>query len=339
MSADPMLSPNDSESSGITPPRAVFVPGMTAKPQITWLELAIRGIPFIALHLLALFVIWTPITWPAVILGIALFAVRTFCLTGGYHRYFAHRAYSTSRVFQFLLAFFGCAAVQKGPLWWAGHHRGHHRYSDTPNDPHSPHETTFWWSHVGWILSNEYAETPYDDIPDFARYPEIRWIDTYHWIPGALLAFACWWFLGMPGLVYGFLLSTLVLYHTTFSINSLNHLFGSRRYATPDDSRNNFWLALLTFGEGWHNNHHHYQSSANQGFFWWEIDISYSVLVVLSKLGIVWDLRTPGEKALNHRRIKPAGKATTLEQMAAVAEGPEDGSQPVDARPASSEQA
>jgi stearoyl-CoA desaturase (delta-9 desaturase) len=316
---------------------------MDSKPRMSWLVLAIRSAPFILLHLLAVFCIWTPITITSLVLFLGLFALRTFGLTGGYHRYFAHRAYSTSRFFQFCLALFGCMAVQKGPLWWAGHHRSHHRYSDTPNDPHSPHETTFWWSHVGWILSNEYNDTPINDIKDFARYPELRWIDTYHWVPGLLLAIVCYLIDGMPGLVYGFLMSTLLLYHTTFSVNSINHLFGSRRFATPDDSRNNVWIALLTFGEGWHNNHHHYQSSANQGFYWWEIDISYSILVVLSWFGIVWDLRRPGSKALAYRRIQPqlasATMPSTVDQMAATAAEKTHVEPRLDSRPTSSGQA
>ena len=299
--------------------KPAFVPGVHAAPPSSWLVNCTKASPFIILHLLALFVFWTPLTVTAMWLFAATFVARTFGITGAYHRYFAHKAYKTSRVFQFILAWLGCSAVQKGPLWWAGHHRGHHRYSDTPMDPHSPHETSFWWSHVGWIMSNEYTKTPHEEIPDFSRYPELRWLDTYHWVPGIVLATVCYLIGGMPGLVYGFLISTLVVYHCTFSVNSLNHLFGSRRYATPDDSRNNLWIALATFGEGWHNNHHHYQSSANQGFFWWEIDISYCILIVLSWFGIVWDLRRPGEKALNYRLIKQAAKARPLEEVAAAA--------------------
>jgi stearoyl-CoA desaturase (Delta-9 desaturase) len=308
MASDPITTARQERAS---PP--VLPPGLHAAPPSSWLVNGLKASPFIALHLLALFALWTPFTAAAGWLLLGTWAARTFGITAGYHRYFSHKAYQTSRVFQFVLAWLGCSAVQKGPLWWAGHHRGHHRHSDTPLDPHSPHETTFWWSHVGWIMSNEYAKTPEEDIPDFARYPELRWLDTWHVVPGIVLAVACWLIAGMPGLVYGFLISTLLVYHCTFSVNSLNHLFGSRRFSTPDDSRNNLWIALVTFGEGWHNNHHHYQSSANQGFYWWEIDISYCILVVLSWFGIVWDLRRPGEKALNHRRIVPAGTAAAEE--------------------------
>jgi stearoyl-CoA desaturase (delta-9 desaturase) len=263
-------------------------------------------LPFIALHLGCLAIFWTgagPTAW--VLCGLLYFA-RMFGITAGYHRYFAHRAYKTSRPVQFLLAWLGCSAMQKGPLWWAGHHRGHHRFSDTPDDPHSPRETSFWWSHVGWVLSEEHEAVPLEDIQDWARYPELRWLDRNHWVPGLLLAVACFLIAGWPGLVCGFVLSTVLLYHGTFTINSLSHLIGTRRYATHDDSRNNFVLALLTLGEGWHNNHHHYQSSANQGFFWWEVDISYYVICLMALVGLVWDVRRPGEKALTFRLAKPA---------------------------------
>jgi stearoyl-CoA desaturase (delta-9 desaturase) len=284
----------------------------------------IKASPFIGFHLAFLAVFFVPVDLTVVALGAFLYLVRMFGVTAGYHRYFAHRAYKTSRPMQFFLAWLGCSAMQKGPLWWAGHHRGHHRHSDTPDDPHSPHETTFWWSHVGWILSKDHAAVPDEDIQDFARYPELRWLDRNHWVPGIVLAVACYLIAGWSGLVWGFVVSTLVLYHAVFTINSLSHLFGNRRYATPDDSRNNFLLALLTLGEGWHNNHHHYQSSANQGFFWWEIDISYYCLCVLSWFGLVWDLRKPGAKALTHRLVRPSrARPRTAEELSAQGEAPD----------------
>jgi len=279
-----------------------------------WLTAA----PFILLHLALISVFFVSPEPLALFLCAFNYFWRMFGITGGYHRYFAHRSYSTSRVFQFFLAWIGCSAVQKGPLWWAAHHRGHHRHSDTPSDPHSPHETSFWWSHVGCILSREHTETPWKDIPDWSRYPELRLLDRFHAVPGIVLAVACFLIAGWSGLVWGFVVSTILLYHGTFTINSLSHLFGTRRYATHDDSRNNFLLALITLGEGWHNNHHHYQSSANQGFFWYEIDISYTILRTFKLFGLVWDLRTPGEKALTHRLIKPL-QGAQLEEVAARA--------------------
>jgi len=300
-----------------------------------------KGAPFIVLHLALVAVFFVPVTIPAVVLCAFMYFIRMFGITAVYHRYFAHRSYKTSRVFQFVLAWIGCSAMQKGPLWWASHHREHHRHSDTPIDPHSPHETSFWWSHVGWILSNDHTETAWDAIPDLARSPELRWLDNNNWIPGVVLAVVCFLIGGCiglvwpsdpnltlnlsrfligawSGLVWGFVVSTILVYHGTFTINSLSHLFGKRRYATPDDSRNNFWLALITLGEGWHNNHHHYQSSVNQGFFWWEIDISYYTIWLLARLGLVWDLRKPGAKALTHRLVKPGPEPTPLEQVAAA---------------------
>jgi stearoyl-CoA desaturase (delta-9 desaturase) len=289
------------------------------RPRFTRLPNWLKSAPFIVLHLALLSVFLVPVEVSALVLCAATYFLRMFGITGGYHRYFAHRAYKTSRVFQFVLAWLGCSALQKGPLWWAGHHREHHRYSDTPKDPHSPYETSFWWSHVGWILSSEHVETPHEQIPDWERYPELRWLDRWHWMPGVFLAVACFLIGGWSGLVWGFVVSTILVYHATFTINSLSHLFGSRRYATTDDSRNNLFLALITLGEGWHNNHHHYQSSANQGFFWWEIDISYVTLLGLRCFGIVWDLRKPNEKALTHRLVQPPPVGTPLEQVAANA--------------------
>jgi stearoyl-CoA desaturase (delta-9 desaturase) len=279
----------------------------------------LKTVPFIGLHLACLAVLFTGVSASALILCAATYFLRMFGITAGYHRYFAHRSFKTSRVGQFVLAWLGCSALQKGPLWWAAHHRRHHRHSDTPDDPHSPHVTTFWWSHVGWILSNDHTDTPWDDMRDWSRYPELRWLDRNHWLPGLVLAVLCWLIGGWSGLALGFLVSTVLVYHATFAINSLSHLFGSRRYDTDDDSRNNFLLALLTLGEGWHNNHHHYQSSANQGFFWWEIDISYSVLRLLSVFGLVWDLRRPGAKALAFRLARPTPTASPARKEAVQA--------------------
>jgi stearoyl-CoA desaturase (delta-9 desaturase) len=273
----------------------------------------LKSANFIGLHLACLAVLFVGVNATALVLCGVLYLVRMFGITAGFHRYFAHRSYQTSRVGQFVLAWLGCCALQKGPLWWASHHRRHHRYSDTPDDPHSPLVTSFWWSHVGWILSDEHVATPIDEIPDFARYPELRLLERFHWVPGVLLAVLCYVIGGWSGFVWGFLVSTVLCYHATFFINSLNHLVGSRRYATDDDSRNNFVLALLTLGEGWHNNHHHYQSSANQGFMWWEIDISYYVIRLLSFVGLVWNVRRPGEKALAFRRIRKAAPAPRID--------------------------
>jgi stearoyl-CoA desaturase (Delta-9 desaturase) len=253
----------------------------------------LRCVPFILLHLPPLAILWTGTDVVALGLCAACYFINLFGITAGYHRYFAHRAFKTSRAFQFVLACLGCTALQKGPLWWVGHHREHHRYTDMPEDVHSPVTGGFWWSHVGWVLASDANDTRWDAVRDWGRYPELRWLEYFHWVPALGLAGLCFLIGGWSGLVWGFFVSNLLSHHAVFLVNSLCHLRGSRRYATPDDSRNNVLVAVLTLGEGWHNNHHHYQSSANQGFRWWEIDVSYYLIRLLSALGLVWGVRTP----------------------------------------------
>jgi stearoyl-CoA desaturase (Delta-9 desaturase) len=266
------------------------------------------NIGFISIHVGCLLVLWVGFSWTALAVCLGLYVVRMFGLTAGYHRYFSHRSYKTSRVFQFLLGFLATTAVQNGPLWWASHHRLHHRYSDTENDVHSPISGTIWWSHVGWILSKKFNKTENRLVADLARFPEVRWLNKFHLVGPILLGVLLYVAgmlleqhapaLGTNGpqlLVWGFFIGTTILYHGTFTVNSIAHLFGSRRFNTSDASRNNPLIALITLGEGWHNNHHRYQSSERQGFYWWEIDISHMVLTVFSWFGLVWDLRSPPE--------------------------------------------
>jgi stearoyl-CoA desaturase (delta-9 desaturase) len=250
--------------------------------------------PFILVHLAALatpFVV--PASWPLVALAAGLYVVRMFGITAGYHRYFAHRAYRTGRLFQFLLAFLGGTSAQKGALWWAAHHRDHHRFSDGPEDIHSPVRDGFLWSHCGWFLSTRYNETRLDRIRDLAGFPELRFLDRHHWLPPVALGLGLFLAGGLPAFLWGFAVSTVFLWHGTFFINSLAHVVGRQRYQTGDESRNSFALALITLGEGWHNNHHFYPTTANQGWFWWELDISWLALRGLALVRVVRDLRTP----------------------------------------------
>jgi stearoyl-CoA desaturase (delta-9 desaturase) len=253
-------------------------------------------------HLVPFLAVFTGITLRAVVLGVVLFYGRMFAITAGYHRYFSHRSYRLARFPQFVLAFLGTTAAQKGPLWWAGHHRSHHRFTDADGDPHSPRDGWFW-SHVGWILCDKYNRTDRDAIKDFTRYPELVWLDKHDWVGPWTLAIASFLIAGWSGLLIGFFGSTVLLWHTTFSVNSWTHIVGRRRYATTDTSRNSWFVALLTCGEGWHNNHHHYAASARQGFFWWELDATYYVLKALSAVGIVKGLRTPPDRALYAGRV------------------------------------
>jgi stearoyl-CoA desaturase (delta-9 desaturase) len=251
------------------------------------------AVPFVLVHLSCLAVIWTGVTWQAVVICVALYWVRIFGIGAGYHRYFSHRAYATSRAFQFVLALLSQSTAQKSVLWWAAKHRHHHLHSDTEEDVHSPRHKGFFYSHVGWIFSRRHDATDLVKVADLARYPELKWLHKYELVPAIVLGVICFLVGGWPGLVVGFFWSTVLVYHATFCINSLAHVRGRKRYVTGDDSRNNWLLALFTMGEGWHNNHHAYQSSARQGFRWWEIDPTFYILKALCWLRLVWDLKTP----------------------------------------------
>ena len=247
---------------------------------------------YIGIHLSCLFVIWTGTSATALALFAATYFIRMFAITGAYHRYFSHRSYKTGRVMQFVMAVLGTTAVQKGPLWWASHHRLHHRHSDQEGDPHSP-RVGFFHSHQGWIFQEEWADTTMKEVRDLAKFPELVWLNRFHFVPPVLLAFLCYWIGGFSGLIWGMGISTVVCWHVTYSINSLSHRWGSTRFDTGDDSRNNGFLAVLTLGEGWHNNHHRFMNSSRQGFYWWEIDITYYILGGLQALGLIWDMRSP----------------------------------------------
>ena len=263
-----------------------------------------RCLPFLILHLGCLGVIWTGWSWTALGVAVVLYGIRMFAITGFYHRYFSHRTFRTSRAAQFLFAALGSAAVQRGALWWAAVHRHHHKHSDQEQDVHSPGVSGFLWAHIGWMTSSKNFPTDYGAVRDLAKYPELVFLNRFDMVvPVGLAAFL--YALGeilrgiAPGLgtsgvqllVWGFFVSTVFLLHGTLMINSLAHVFGHRRFQTSDDSRNNFLLALITLGEGWHNNHHRFMNAARQGFYWWEIDVTFYGLKLLSWLGVIWDLK------------------------------------------------
>jgi stearoyl-CoA desaturase (delta-9 desaturase) len=275
------------------------------------------GAPFLLMHLAPLGALWTGTRWQDWAACIALYWVRMFGVTGAYHRYFSHRTYKTSRAFQFFLAFLAQTSSQKGALWWAAHHRTHHKYSDLEQDPHNS-RLGFWHSHVGWLFSGT-TETDYSKVKDLAKYPELVWLNRFWFVPPAVLGVAVWLALGWSGLWIGFALSTVFLWHGTFTINSLSHLFGNQRYDAGDDSRNNWLLAIITMGEGWHNNHHYYMGSTRQGFYWWEIDVTYYVLKVLSFCGLIWDIKAPPARAYDPKEqklAKPMSVAVPLQTPA-----------------------
>ena len=261
-----------------------------------------RVIPFILIHFGALAALWTHFEWYLVWVALILFVIRMFAITGFYHRYFAHKTFKTSRLMQFIFAFIGSTAAQRGPIWWASHHRRHHLNSDRHNDHHSPHTHHFLWSHMGWFLAKKNFLTDRKVVRDLIKFKELVLIDRFDWFPPVLLLlslFVIGEYLsltsGISGLnmvIWGFCVSTILVYHCTFAVNSIAHLWGTQRYNTKEESKNNFFVALLTFGEGWHNNHHHYPGSIRQGFYWWEVDLTYYALKFLSFLGIVYNLRT-----------------------------------------------
>jgi stearoyl-CoA desaturase (delta-9 desaturase) len=266
----------------------------------------IDSTPLAFMHAASLSVFVVGFSWTAFWTCAGLYVLRVFALTAGYHRYFSHNSFKTSRAFQFVLAFLGATSAQLGPLWWAAHHRHHHQHADTEHDIHSPGRHGLFWSHLGWLMCRKYAQTELDRVRDFARFPELRLLDRFHVIPPLLLAGGLYlsgaWLavrapeLGTSGwqmLAWGFFLSTTLVYHATFCINSLTHMIGRRRFNTNDQSRNSLVLALITMGEGWHNNHHRYPISTRQGFYWWEIDLTYYILRLLSLFRVVWDLRAP----------------------------------------------
>jgi stearoyl-CoA desaturase (delta-9 desaturase) len=284
-----------------------------SKNKVDWF----RVLPFLFMHLMCLTVIWVGWSPVAVIVAASLYLLRMLAITGFYHRYFSHKSFKTSRVMQFIFAVLGASAAQRGPLWWASHHRHHHIHSDDEEDAHSPRQHGFLWSHMGWFTSIRNFAPKFKRVPDLVKFKELVWIDRFDAIVPLLLA-VCLYVAGemlasvAPALntsgpqllVWGFFISTVVLYHATYTVNSLAHQFGRRRYKTKDDSRNSFLIALITCGEGWHNNHHHFPGSVKQGFFWWEIDLTYYLLKLLSWTGLIWDLKNIPEELKTKRLAK-----------------------------------
>jgi stearoyl-CoA desaturase (delta-9 desaturase) len=275
----------------------------------------VRNVPFLVMHAACLGIIWVGASWTAVGVAVFLYMTRVLAITGFYHRYFSHRTFRTSRAFQLVMAVLGNAAVQRGPMWWAAHHRHHHNHSDQDPDLHSPTLRGFLMSHTGWFMTRAGFATKTRLVRDWARFAELRFLDRFDWIVPVLLAaglFGLGELLarvapslatnGWQMLIWGFFVSTVAVYHATYTINSLAHRFGRQRFETDDDSRNSFWLALVTLGEGWHNNHHHYPASARQGFYWWEIDLTYYALKVLAWCGLIWDLRPVPARVLAEGR-------------------------------------
>ena len=235
--------------------------------------------------------------WKAVGVAVALWWLTGgigICL--GYHRYFTHRSFTTYKPIEYLLAICGCMAGEAGPISWVAAHRYHHTYSDMEDDPHSPLRG-FFWAHMGWLFAREKFLSEFESYkryaPDMARDRFLVWLDRFHLVPTALLAWGLYAMGGWTFVVWGIFVRSVMVYHSTWLVNSASHVWGYRTYQTTDKSRNNWWVALLTFGEGWHNNHHAFQRSARHGFRWWEIDPTFMMVKLLWMFGLASDIHLP----------------------------------------------
>lgn len=273
------------------------------------LRIVLSLAPLIAVHLALVALFFVPITWTAFILFIVMTRISGFGITMGFHRYFSHHSFKTSRVFHFLLGFAGCSALQKGPIWWVIHHREHHKHSDTELDPHSPVVESLWYGHMGWLFSNDLMTPDAKDVHDLTRYPELVWLDRLWMLPGLICAAACYLIDGWAGLVWGYCLSTVVIFQITFAVNSIGHRWGPQRFETGEGSRNNWLLGVIAMGDGWHNNHHRAPTSARHGLAWYEFDMAYQMIRLLNAVGIVWGVRQPPRAVLAAAQLK-SGAAT-----------------------------
>jgi stearoyl-CoA desaturase (delta-9 desaturase) len=241
-------------------------------------------------------IVYTGIDGEWLLLFASAFAARMLLTSIGYHRYFAHKAYRTSRAFQFVLAFLCSLLLQGGVLWWAETHRRHHRYADKPEDLHSPRHRGVLYSHYGWFLDRRHRGTRREGITDLVRFPELVWLDRYHPLLFAMHAALLVWIFGFGALVWAVLLPTIGVWEVTHWVQSFSHCWrGYRRWETNDLSRNHWLLAVIAMGE-FHNNHHHQARSARQGHVWWELDAGYAALRALAGMGLIWDLKVPAHR-------------------------------------------
>lgn len=265
-------------------------------PVAAWyriLRIALSLGPLIAVHLALFSIPFVPVTIASIVTLFVMMRISGMGVTIGFHRYLSHHAFKTSRAFQFLLAAAGCTALQKGPLWWVIHHREHHKHSDTEKDVHSPVVDGFWYGHVGWLFAKDLMRPDHAGVKDLMKYPELIWLDRFWMVPGVLAAGLCFWIDGLSGLIYGYCLSTVLIFQITFAVNSIGHRWGPQRFDTGEGSRNNWFLGYLAMGDGWHNNHHRAPTSARHGFAWYEFDVSYRFIRLFRLVGLVWDVRQP----------------------------------------------
>jgi stearoyl-CoA desaturase (Delta-9 desaturase) len=286
-------------------PAAPLIP---VSRQATWYRasrIVLSLAPLLTVHLALLAIPFIEWSWWYVVWIVVLTRVIGLGVTVGLHRYFSHRSFKTPRWCQFLLAAAGCSALQKGPLWWAIHHRLHHRHSDDLGDPHSPVMDGFLYGHMGWLFARDLMHPDEKIVHDLTKYPELVWLDRFWMLPGLLLAAACFALGGWGGLVYGYCLSVVLIFQITFAVNSFGHLFGPQRFDTGEGSRNNMLLGYLAMGDGWHNNHHRAPYSARHGFAWYELDMSFMFIRLMRLVGLAWDVKVPS-RALMAGGVSPS---------------------------------
>jgi len=238
--------------------------------------------------------------WKAFAITVFLYWVATgLGISMGYHRLHTHRSYKVPRWMEYFFAVCGTLTLEGGPIFWTAIHRIHHQRSDQPGDPHSPREGA-WWAHVGWILV---GETKHNNTrllakyaPDLAKDPFYVWLNNYHWVSNVALAVLLYAVGGLPFLLWAGFFRIVFGLHATWLVNSATHMWGGRRFATRDDSRNNWWVALISFGEGWHNNHHAHPTSARHGLAWYEFDPSWLQIKLLKRLGLAKSIQVASVK-------------------------------------------
>ncbi|MBG99871.1 MAG: acyl-CoA desaturase [Solibacterales bacterium] len=260
----------------------------------------------VSFHILAVVALFN-VTWSAVIVACVLhWMCACWGITMGYHRLHTHRSYRVPKLIEYFFAICGALTLQGGPIFWTAIHRVHHQNSDNEGDPHTPRDGR-WWSHMLWILYGEPLHSKTEVMgkyaPDLMKDPFYRYLNDWHWLPLVILGVCLVSVGGLPWLLWGIFLRVVVGLHFTWLVNSATHLWGTRRFETPDDSRNSWWVALLAFGEGWHNNHHAHPTSARHGLGKYEFDVSWVQIKLLERLGLAWDVKLPTSEQLTKKEI------------------------------------
>ena len=276
-----------------------------ARHSINWLTTGVM----VSFHVLAVVALFNA-TWGAVAVAVALHWIcGGWGICMGYHRLHTHRSFAVAKPIEYFLAVCGTLTLQGGPIFWTAVHRVHHQKSDKKGDPHSPRDGK-WWAHMLWVVFGQplHANTEVMGkyAPDLMKDRFYRLLSHWHWVPLVVLGLVLLAIGGLPWLLWGVFLRVVVGLHVTWLVNSATHLWGARRFETTDDSTNSWWVALLSFGEGWHNNHHAHPTSARHGLAWYELDLTWLQIRLLEKLGLAWDVRLPATRDISASELPRA---------------------------------